>query len=268
MASVKVESKDSSGKEVVCFVKRPSPKETTESKIYANILASRLLNTKDVNGKPSVILRSQIDEHLRSLGIWSEEDEKQIKDISTQISNKERQLASGGTKGTTKSQAKEIARDIIKLRDKQTEVFSKRRELDRLTLESQIEQANFDCLLTNCLFDETGNKIFDSVEAYQEKVNEPFAYDAAVQLSKVVFNSTEDYRADLPEYKFLIKYGFMDKDFNWIDKQGRKVDPDTNKLINDEGRFINEKGELVDINGLLVDKEGSPIESFVEFLDD
>lgn len=268
MASIKIVSKNLSGDEVVCFVKRPSPKETTEAKIYANILASRLLNTRDINGKPAVILRSQVDEHLRSLGIWSESDEVKIKELSNDISKKERQLASGGSLGTTKNQAKEIAREIIKLRDEQTEIFNKRRELDRLTLESQTEQANFDSLLASCLQDEEGNRIFSTVEAYQEKVNEPFAYDAAVELSKVVFNSTEDYRKSLPEYKFLVKYGFMDEKYRWIDKEGNFVDPDSGKRINENGRYINEYNELVDVNGLLVDEEGNPIEQFTEFVDD
>jgi hypothetical protein len=267
MSSVKIVSKDLIGNEVVCFVKRPSPKETTEAKIYANILASRLLNTKDVNGKPAVILRSQVDDHLRSLGVWSDQDEANIKTISNQISAKERILASGGTKGTTKEQAKNIAKEVIELRDKQTKIFAKRRELDRLTLESQTEQANFDSLLTSCLQDESGNRIFSNVEAYQERVDEPFAYDAAVELSKIVFSTSEDYRKSLPEYKFLVKYGFMNEEFQWIDKDKNFIDPDTGNRINKDGRFINEKGELVDVEGLLVDEDGNPVEEFVEFVD-
>jgi hypothetical protein len=267
MANVKVVSKDSKGDEVIVYVKKPSPKETSEAKIQSNILASRLLNTKDGVGKPAVILRSQIDAHLRSLEVWSEEDEKKIKDISKSITAKERQLASGGSNGLTKVQARDIARDIIKLRDEQTEIFSKRSELDRLTLESQTEQANFDCLVTLCLLDDSGNRIFSTVEEYQENVTQPYTYDAAVELSKIVFGTSEDGRKKLPEYAFLVKYGFMDESFRWIRKDGKLIDIESGKLINKEGRWINESGEFVDSNGDRIDEQGNPIEEFKEFLE-
>ena len=70
MSSVKVVSKDSQDKEVICFVKRPSPKETGEAKIYSSAFASKMLNAKDTTGKPCVVLRSQLEEHLKSLGVW------------------------------------------------------------------------------------------------------------------------------------------------------------------------------------------------------
>ncbi len=265
MANVKIVSKDTKGDEFVVYVKRPSPKETTEAKIHANILASRLLNTKDGNGKPAVILRSQIDAHLRTLGVWSEDDEKKIKDISKQITAKERQLATGGANGLTKVQARDIARDIMKLRDEQSEIFSKRSELDKLTLESQTEQANFDCLVSLCLQDDTGKRIFNTVEEYQENVAEPYTFDAAVELSKIVFGSSEDSRKKLPEYAFLVKYGFMNEKYQWCRKDGKLIDIESGKLVNEEGRWVDEKGKYVDNNGDPIDEQGNPVCEFVEF---
>lgn len=266
MANIKVESKKTNGEEITVFVKRPTSKENTEAKIYSNTFASRLLNTKDANGKPAVILRSQVDTHLRTLGIWSESDENRVKEIAKQISAKERILASGGSNGLTKLKARDVARDIIALRDEQSEILSKRSELDRLTLESQIEQANFDCLISLCVLDETGKRVFNSVEEYQENVSEQYIFDAAVELSKIVFGSSDDVRKKLPEYIFLVKYGFMNDKFQWIRPgDGKLIDIETGKLINEEGRWVNENNEYVNADGELIDKEGNPICEFVEF---
>jgi hypothetical protein len=267
MASVKVIGKDLDGNEVTCFVKRPTPKETTEAKISANIFASRLLNTKDVNGRPSVILRSQVDDHLKSLGIWSDKDEENIKEINKDISRKERVLASGAANGMTKEKAKQICIDIISLRDKQIEILSKKRELDRLTLESQIEQANFDTLLSLCLQDESGNRLFNSLEEYQENVEQPYAYQAAVELSKIVFrnNGDDDYRKDLPEYKWLVKYKYMNDKYQWVDSKGRLIDRESGLLVNSDGRYVNEDNEFIDSSGLRVDENGLPVVEFIEF---
>ncbi len=264
MADVKIVSKNSDGNEVVCYLKRPSPKETSKAKIYSNTFAASLLNTKDDNDKPSVILRSQIDTHLRTLGVWSEEDEEKVKSLAKEIQDKERQLARGGAGGTTKEKAKQTALDIIKLRDTQVEILSKRRELDRHTLEFQVEQANFDCLLSLCLKDEEGNLLFKSMDEYKEKETEQYAFDSAVELHKIIYGA-EDYRKSLPEYQFLVKYKFMNDKYQWINKDGKPIDIETGHLLNEKGFWVDENNNLIDRNGNKIDENGNPVEQFVEF---
>lgn len=269
MSSVKVVSTDSDGVEFVCFIKKPTPAINSQAKIHSNIFASTLLNTKDVNGRPSVLLRSMADQHLKNLGIWTDSDEQKVKDIYKSISERERLLAAGGSKGITKSKAKTICKEIITLRDDLTEIISKRRELDRLTLESQVEQANFDFLISMCVLDEEGVRLFSSVEDYQEKVGQPWVYAAASKLSEIVFGSNEeDPRKDLVEYKTLIKLGFMNDTYEWVNSDGHRIDEVSGRLVSPEGRYINEDGSFCDVYGQPLTAEGEPLEQFEEFLDD
>jgi hypothetical protein len=265
MANVKVESKDLDGNEKVIYVKKPSPKETAEAKIYSNIFATRLLNTKDTNGKPAIILRSQVDERLRALDVWSEKDEQDIKALAKEISTNERKLLVGGIK---KSEGRAIAIEIIKLRQKQDEIFSKRGELDRITLESQIEQASFDCLVSLCLLSENGQRIFSSTEDYLNNVAQPYCYDGALKLSEIIYGKNEDPRKKLVEWQFLQKYGFVNENLEFV-KDGKKIDAETGLFVNDKGRYVDEFGNYINASGERINEDGTPyVEHSAEFIDD
>lgn len=264
MASTKIVGKDSDGNEKTVYVKKPTARETSDAKVYSNRLAARMLSP-DSSGQVTVILRSQIIDRLKLMGVWSQEQEDSLKKISTEIFRKERLLACGGKDGVTKTQARDTALNVRKLRLDQSELLSKSRELDGVTLESQTEQASFDYLMSRCVLDEEGNSIFSSVEEYKEASSQPYLYDSALALAKSIFGSDEDAMKKLPENAFLIKYGFADDKCRLIDKSGHLIDEETGKWINADGYFVNDKDEPIDRDGKRLTQTGDIMEDFVEF---
>lgn len=267
MASTKIVGKDSDGVEKVVYVKKPTAKETSDAKVHSNRLAARLL-TPDESGQITVILRSQILDRLRTMGVWSKEQEEELKNLSNDVFRKERLLACGGRDGVTKTQARQMALEIRKLRAKQGELLSKSRELDNVTLESQTEQASFDYLMSKCVLNDEGKCVFNSVEDYKDSSSQPYLYDSALALARAIFGSDEDAMKKLPENAFLIKYGFADEKCRLIDKSGHLIDEETGKWINDEGYFVNDKDEPIDRDGNRLTTAGDILEEFVEFAED
>lgn len=243
---MKVTSKTKDGTEFVCYVRKPNAKDNQEAKLYSNALASQILLRKDANGKPNFITRNQVRKLLRDSGRLTEQDEKTIKELSDKIKASEEKLAKGGI---SKIEGKKIALDLRDMRNALFLLFLNINELDEHTLESEIENANFDYLVSKCTQDAEGKSVFKDVDAYKEIADtEPYAYDAANALKELIYGTTEDMMRDNIENKFLTKYKFVDEKLRLIDSEGHLVDRDGNR--------INEDGDKVDDNNnvIVVDK--------------
>lgn len=262
--SQKFVTKDKDGKEIVYFIKKPTSKDYTDAKIHSNSLAVTLLNQKTPDRRPAFLVKSQVNDYLRSQGLWTDEKEDKLTKLGEEVRGLYRKLARGGIK---KSEGKDIAIKIIKLKKQQLELLSDSRQLDQYTMESQVENANFDYLVSVCLLDEEGEKVFDSVEEYKENADSVEIYSAVEKFASILYNIDSYSEKDEPEWKFLIKYGFANDKLQLINKDQKLIDEE-GRLINSDGRFINESGELVDSTGNRVDEEGNPVEEFSEFLDD
>lgn len=262
--SQKFVAKDKDGKEITFFLKKPTSKDYTDAKIHSNSLAVTLLNQKTPEGKPAFLVKSQVGDYLRSQGLWNDEKEDRLKKLSEDVRSLSRKLARGGIK---KSEGKEIAIKIIKTKKEQLLLLSDSRQLDQYTMESQVENANFDYLVSVCLLDEEGNRVFNNVEEYKENADTIEVYSAVEKFASILYNIDSYSEKDEPEWKFLIKYGFANDKLQLINKDGKTVDED-GRLINEDGRYITEDGLLVDSDGNRVDENGDPIEEFTEFLDD
>lgn len=264
MSSEKFVTKTKDGAEKVFFIRKPTSKDYTDAKVHSNALAVTLLNQKTQDDKPAFLFKSQVSNYLREQGLWNDSKESKLKSLGEEVRRLYRQLARGGIK---KSEGKDIALKIVKLKKEQLDLISDSRQLDQFTMESQIENANLDYLVSVCILDETGEKVFNSVDDYKENNDKVEIYAAVQKFASILYNIDDYSEKNEPEWKFLIKYGFANEKLQLINEKNQLVDED-GRLINEDGRFINENNQFVDSEGNIVDEEGNPIEEFTEFLDD
>lgn len=224
------------------------------------------------------ILRAKLGEVLRRQRLWDDEKQAQRDRIEGEIASAEKSLARGyRLEGQKKvalkmSEAKAEAIRIRQLRRELNELLSPSNDMDSMTAESQAENARFNFYCGRCIVHEEGERagkpVFKDAEEYQEKAESAVAFEGATKLMALVYNSGDDWRARLPENKFLIKYGFADAKGRLIDKEGRLVSED-GRLIDENGRYVNEKGELVNRDGERIDEEGRFVcDEPMEFVDD
>jgi len=255
MSNVKVEGKNSKGEDIVCYVRRPNSKDLKEAKVYANATVAKSIKAG------TFITRSQARDQLKLSGIWGEPQDEQLKELSIKITELVRILQTGKKEGKQlkKSEGREIAIQVIELRNKQVELLTKVNELDEYTIEAQAENDEFDYLISVCLLSESGDKIFESVDEYKEKAaDEPYYFAAAQELQNVFygFRKPEEIANSRIEYKFLKQFNFINDKLQFINKDGKTTDKD-GKLVDDEGFYIDEEGKRVNQE-----------EKMGEFLDD
>lgn len=255
--NVKVIGKDSVGKDVTCFVRKPNSKDFREAKLYSNADVAKVINSG------SFLLRSQVKDKLRENGLWGDVQEKKLLELAGKIRESEGKLTKGGLK---KSEGRAIALEIADYRDEQMNLLYKLNALDDTTVEAMSENNEFDYLVSVCSLDEKGERLFKSVDDYKENGGEePYFFSLAGELQNLVYGmrKSEDIMMERTEYKFLKQFGFIndkmqlvDKDNNLVNRDGKKVDA--------EGYMINENNERVDVDGNKIELEVK----FGEFSDD
>ena len=108
--------------------------------------------------------------------------------------------------------------------------------------------------------------MYSGLEAY-ENSDDKVALVGAQNLAKFMYEFDDDFEKNLPENKFLLKYGFINDDLRPINKDGKLIDWE-GRLIDEEGRYLDNDGNYVDIDGNPVTEEGEPVVEFSPFLDD
>jgi len=256
-----VKTEDGNGKSINIVVKNPNRIQLDEAqKVSSKVFKEAI--------RAGALVRSKLEEHMVEQGLWSEEKDKEAKDLYQKIYDGERQLARGGvTKDGKKfvlKDAKELAMNMRVWRMEQIILLASRRSLDEYTVEGQAENAKFDFLVSECTFDEKGERVFASYEDYRVNQEKPHANAAASELSSLMYAIDPDYENNKAENKFLVKYKFAREDGRLVNKGGDLVDGD-NRLMDEDGRYIDDKGKLIDVDGEQIDAEGNPVEQFVEF---
>ena len=255
---VNVESVDKEGNKKVVAVANPTAKDRNEAQLHYLKAFRRALE----NG---AILRQKLEDYLKDQKIWDEEKETRYSEIVKDIANGEKKLASGGIK---LSEAKEIALNMRDCRNEFRVLVAERTSMDANTAEAQADNASFNYLVYSCTVDpNSGKRIFESLDDYEENADEPFASKAAGALADKLYQLDPDYEKGLPENKFLVQYKFADEKLRLLNDEGELVDGE-GRLLNVDGRYVNEDGELVDVDGHLVDEDGEFISDFSPFLDD
>ena len=168
-------------------------------------------------------------------------------------------------------EAADLAKQMRQKRLEFRELVAERTVMDANTAEGQADNARFNSLVQSCLVDDTGKKIYSSLEDYENSDPHPYAIEAARLLAESLYGLDKDYDKTLPENEFLSQYKFVNEDLEYIDSQGRLIDEE-GRYVNKDGRYVDYEEDgttfYVDIDGNRVDADGKPKVDFEPFLDD
>lgn len=209
--------------------------------------------------KAGAMLRAEIEK--------SKEHNEKVEKLETEIRNKRIKLSKGGM---SKREGYNLAVSIIELNNDLNELNSAYNVVDRETIEAKAEDTRFNYLLAHSLYHNAGEKegqlYFSSYEDMLDSEDSIVQF-AGLELLLLTVDIVE-MRKNLAEYKFLIKYQFVDEELrlktfdkkNYCDTDGRLVDKD--------GYFINDNGDKVDKWGNPINPDGTYAFDEVEFTDD
>lgn len=268
MAKLKeiVKTIDKDGQEVVLAVKYPSSKLlNAANRVYArawvNACTVEKLPTKD-----------KVDRINSELGIWTDEQKKELESLTESLKNKEKALAKGGIKlwglGPNVESAQKIAIDMLSDRARLFELINLQNRNYAMTAEAYAEAAKINFIIVeSTVVNDTGAKYFPSVDDYENRSEEKLVQDVTQTAFSILYPNTDAIYDELPENKFLKTHKMVDSEGRFTNKEGRLIDI-SGRLLDDKGRRINEQGELVDFDGNRIDENGNYIVEFTPFLDD
>lgn len=262
-----VSKSDKDGVEDVGFVRKPTAKDYKEAKLYSNAIVASMLRQRTTDGKPAFIVRAQLPELRKEAGIWTDKHSNRVIELGELVKEKEKALKAGGIK---LSEAKNLAFELEDLRAEWFDLLKRLNALDEQTIEATSENSEFDYLVSVCSMDETGNRLFESVDDYKQKAGDKQLYfDLAKKLQNILYStdSVDESIKERTEYVFLRKHGFMNDDMALINKDGHLVDRN-GKLIDKDGNYVNSNNERVDFDGNKINEDGSRVVEFGEFLED
>ena len=242
---------------------KPTAAQRNAAKKHNNKTFARLLKDNDI------LLRAQIGRIAKERDLWDDDKEAKLEEVRKQIIEGEAQLSRGGKTADgepfSKSDAKELALKMMDARSTFLILNSTLQEFDQYTCEAQAENAEFDYLCSVCIVDDDEKPLFKGIGDYRDKSDDPDIEAAAAELAKITTSYDEDWYDKLPEVSFLLKYKFVNGDYQLIDEDGNTVDESGNK-VNKEGQLVNEQNELINEFGDRIDEEGNNLD-FVEFVD-
>jgi hypothetical protein len=245
-------------KDIELLLRSPSLNDQKEATKYYNQAFNEALKAK-------AIVRAKLDDLLVEQGLWDDHKQRQFTELQNNLLDGERRLAKGGI---SLNEAKTIALNMKKNRDKLRDLIAVKTNLDTHTAEGQADNARFNYLVFACtVYANNNERYFKSYEDYINRAAEPAAIIAAQNLASMIYGLDSNYEEKLPENKFLLDYKFVDDKLRLVNKEGKLVD-EKGRLIDDFGRFVDEDGNYVDKDGNKVDSEGDYIVEFKPFIDD
>ena len=150
----------------------------------------------------------------------------------------------------------------MELRD----LIAERISLEDNTAESLADNARFDYFVATCTFyKDTQNKVYNSLEDYNQRSSDDMAFAAASMLGDILYNLDASFEENLPENKWLKNFELINKDLGLVNDEGELTDRKGNR-INEDGHYLDEKGNRVDVDGFPLDNDGSYI--MVEYEND
>src|SRR5688500_10801192 len=152
-----VKTKNNEGTELTLIVKRPNGEQTRDAKMYQSQTFAKAIK------KPDALSRDKLDKYLREQGMWDDTKEKKFVDLVKNIRKFERVLAKGGGK---LSKLRKTCLDLNRARNEQFALLADKRKHDEFTAEAQAENAYFDHLVSSCVVDEEGNRVFNDIDDY------------------------------------------------------------------------------------------------------
>lgn len=203
-----------------------------------------------------VMTKQELEALLETRGIWTKEKKRKQQKILDEISALEKSLYLGprGSKLKT-SEGKRIAIEMRKKRIELRDLLAQKVTLEQNTAESLSDNAKFDYIVAHCTYDSNEQKVYESLDDYSNRNEDPIAFAAAQALAEMMYSLDKNFEENLPENRFLKKFEYINDDMHLVNSTGHKVDTE-GRLINDEGHYINDEGERVDIDGHLLNEDG------------
>ena len=231
---VELDNEDGSKKNIKILVKKPS-----NAVLNAAQRKGALVWTQCI--QEGVMTKKELETILEQRGIWTKEKSKQQQSILEDISKLEKSLYLGprGSKIKT-SQGKKIALDMRRKRIELRDLLAERVTLEQNTAESLSDNAKFDYIVAQSTFDENELPMYEGLDDYSNRSDDPVAFAAAQALATMLYSLDSGFEEKLPENKFLKKFEYVNKDLHLINAKGQTLDT--------EGRVVNED----DIEPLIV----------------
>ena len=240
------------GKKVKVVVRKPTNRVSGEAqRIGAKVWTDCI--------RDGIMTKKELEVVMKSNGMWDKSKQESQDASIADLRELEKKLYLGKKGSKMKlSQAKDIAFEMRKKRLELRDLLAQKIELEGNTAESLSENAKFDYLVANCTFYEDGKNVYNSVEEYNDKSEDPIAFSAAATLAALMYSLDKDFEEKLPENQFLIKANLVNDDLALVNKDGNRVDTE-GRLINNLGQYVDGDGNRVDIDGHPLDADGNYI---------
>jgi len=244
--------KDFNGEDISIVVMYPGHKIVQDANLQYNYKMSQLIR-QAIKGDERLLIRSELEDHLAKIGVWTKEDSLKMESLGNKIRAGELLIRRGGLK---KSEGRQLAIEMGEQRNEMLKLYQKRQQFDSITAESVAENYRFNFLVSKCTIVESTNKpYFKNLDDYLERCDESIAINSARILSRMLYGLQDNITSTLFEIQWLKSAGFVDDAGRFVDKDGNLTDRD-GRRINDQGRYINEDGQLIDKSGNLVNEKG------------
>jgi len=205
--------------------------------------------TSILKSEDLVLSRYEIEDYLRKNKIWTDGDQESVDTKQTEIEDAFKKLRKGGMKA---SKGRTLCIKIFDLRTDILQILSKRQSFDDSTIENQSENEYINYLAYSCTLNSDGDKYWPSFLDYKDDLESDAALMATRQTYKNLFGETNDVEKNLPENKWLQKYGFLNSELRLIDRK-------TGALVDREGNPVQELEPdldgLEDMNGDILSDE-------------
>jgi len=254
------------GDKINLVVVRPSNRVTQDANMAYNLRMSKLIRDGARNVENRLLLRSELEEYLLKMGVWTLGDTVEVEKLALEIRASELMLKKGGLKI---SEGKAIAMEMAEKRQLILDRHAKRLQFDSMTIESQAENFRFEYLLVKCLLvTETNKPFLKSHDDYVARQEDEAVIEGARILSNIIYGIEDSVQENMFERKWLKDAGMIDSKGRYTGPSGEMVDRN-GRLINKDGRYINKDGQLIDTFGRLVDEHGNLIiDESKPFIDD
>lgn len=198
--------------------------------------------------KDGCYLRAKLIDEAKESGVWGEEKSKRVEEIEAEMAAINKTLDEGGVE---LDEAKKQALQMIMLRSEMVNMNMEFTIIDAHTAERQAESAQEDyevSVMLHCVA--TGKPYCTSLDDFYAK-----DYDEVIQAAITTKNmgdhiTNKEFLSELPEYKFLKEFGFMDDEFRLIGEEsesdGAEADkPKERKPFLSNGKPVKPKKEPV-----------------------
>lgn len=215
-----------------------------------------------------VLTKKELAKILKERGIWDQNKEDEETEIVRKLQELEKSINGVGVsdKKMKLSDGQKKAIEMRILRNALRELISEKISMEENTAEALSDNAKFDYFVADCTFYENGQKVYSSVEDYNQKSSNEIAFAAAGALAEMMYQLDSKFEDNLPENKWLKNHSLVNQEGRLVDKDGNLVDVN-GRRINDLGHYLDDQGRRVDIDGNLLNEDGTYVEQ-AEYEDD